>query len=81
MAQINMPDAASLSRTSETADHVDQFFSKNPAVESRSIINGYSLIDGQYKSNVSTFFVNLKDFKERYASSKRARGESSSRRA
>lgn len=77
MAQINMPDAASLSRTSETAGLVDQLFSKNPAVESRSIINGYSLIDSQYKSNVSTFFVKLKDFKDRYASSKRARGESS----
>jgi multidrug efflux pump len=77
MAQINMPDAASLSRTSETAGLVDQLFSKNPAVESRSIINGYSLIDSQYKSNVSTFFVKLKDFKDRYASSERARRQSS----
>ena len=77
MAQIVMPDAASLSRTSDTSGLVDRLFSKNPAVESRSIINGYSLIDSQYKSNVSTFFVKLKDFKERYASSERARRESS----
>ena len=77
MAQVNMPDAASLSRTSETSSLVDRLFAKNPAVESRSTINGYSLIDGQYKSNVSTFFVKLKDFGERYSSSERAKKESS----
>ena len=77
MAQIVMPDAASLTRTSATASLVDRFFEKNPAVESRSMINGYSLIDSQYKSNVSTFFVKLKDFKERYSSSARARKENS----
>ncbi|MGC8491664.1 MAG: efflux RND transporter permease subunit [Syntrophobacteraceae bacterium] len=75
MAQVVMPDAASLSRTSQTTELVDRLFAKNPAVESRSIINGYSLIDSQYKSNVATFFVKLKDFKERYSSSERARKE------
>ncbi len=39
------------------------------------MINGYSLIDGQFKPNVSTFFVALKDFEERYASTERARKE------
>ena len=32
----------------------------------RTIINGYSLIDGQYKPNTATLFVTLKDFKDRY---------------
>ena len=35
---------------------VDALFAKNPAVENRTMINGYSLIDSQYKSNVATFF-------------------------
>ena len=39
------------------------------------MINGYSLIDGQYKTNASTFFVTLKDFEERYSSMKRAKHE------
>ncbi len=74
-AQIMMPDAASLNRTSQMSEKVDALFAKNPAVENRTIVNGYSLIDSQYKPNVSTFFVTLKDFKERYSSKERARKE------
>ncbi|MEZ4598370.1 MAG: multidrug efflux RND transporter permease subunit [Syntrophotaleaceae bacterium] len=73
MAQVIMPDSASLNRTVRTASQVDALFAKNPAVDSRSMINGFSLIDGQYKPNVSTFFVTLKDFEERYSSNERAR--------
>jgi multidrug efflux pump len=54
---------------------VDQLFAKNPAVANRSTINGYSIIDAQYKPNVATFFVTLKDFEERYSSKERARKE------
>ena len=75
MAQLIMPDAASLNRTSQTASRVDELFAKNPAVANRTIINGYSLIDGQYKPNVATFFVTFKDFKERYSSKERASKE------
>jgi multidrug efflux pump len=75
LAQLLMPDAASLKRTSRTSSHVDELFAKNPAVVNRTIVNGYSLLDSQYKPNVATFFVTLKDFKERYSSTKRARKE------
>jgi multidrug efflux pump len=75
MALVMMPDAASLKRTTQTAGRLDALFAKNPAVDNRTAINGYSLIDGQYKSNVSTFFVTLKDFEERYSSLDRARRE------
>ena len=76
MAQLIMPDAASLNRTSQTSSRVDELFAKNPAVANRTIINGYSLIDAQYKPNVATFFVTFKDFEERYSSKERARKES-----
>jgi len=66
--QMIMPDSSSLERTIAASDEVDKLFAKNPAVESRTIVNGYSLIDGQYQSNMATFFVTLKDFKKRYAS-------------
>jgi multidrug efflux pump len=75
MGMLMMPDAASLNRTSHTSSLVDKFFAENPAVVSRTIVNGYSLIDGQFKPNVATFFVTLKDFKERYSSLARAKKE------
>jgi multidrug efflux pump len=75
MAQIMMPDAASLNRTSQTSDTVDAIFASEPAVVYRTAVNGYSIIDGQYKSNVATFFATLKDFKDRYSSSEKAATE------
>lgn len=68
LAQLIMPDATSLERTSEASKEIDQFFAENHAVANRTIVNGYSLIDSQYLSNMATFFVTLRDFKERYAS-------------
>ncbi len=75
LGQVVMPDAASLKRTSRATSRVDELFAKNPAVVNRTLVNGYSLIDGQYKPNVSTVFVTLRDFKERYASVATARKE------
>jgi multidrug efflux pump len=75
MAMIVMPDVASLNRTSSTTELVDKVFAGNPAVADRAIVNGYSLIDAQYKPNAATLFVPLKDFKERYSSMDRARKE------
>jgi multidrug efflux pump len=75
MSQIIMPDAASLDRTVETSDQVDALFAKNPAVDIRSAINGYSFIDSQYKPNVASFFVTFKDFEERYANKEKSSKE------
>jgi multidrug efflux pump len=75
LSAIFMPSGASLNRTAEVGAKVDKIFAADPAVESRSEINGYSLIDAQYKTNSSTFFVKLKDFKERYSSGAKAREE------
>jgi multidrug efflux pump len=76
MAQLLMPDAASLNRTVATSGLIDRLFAESAAVENRTTINGYSLLDGQYKSNVATFFVTFKDFDKRYASKETARSES-----
>ena len=37
------------------------------------MITGYSLLDSGFKTNAGTFFVTLKDFKERYASTEAAK--------
>ncbi|MCX5817465.1 MAG: multidrug efflux RND transporter permease subunit [Proteobacteria bacterium] len=74
--QVMMPDAASMQRTSQTTAKVDELLAKNPAVAHRTILNGFSIIDGQYKPNVATFFVTFKDFKKRYSTKERAQKES-----
>jgi multidrug efflux pump len=66
LAQVIMPDAASMDRTVEMSDRVEKLFANHPAVENRTTINGYSFIDSQFKPNVASFFVTFKDFKERY---------------
>jgi len=68
MAAIIMPQSASLERTQAVAEKVDGIFAKTPGVQDRSMITGYSLLDAGFKVNAGTFFVTLKDFKERYAS-------------
>ncbi len=74
-AGIFMPEAASLDRTVETADRVDALFARQPGVLHRTAINGYSILDGQVKTNASTMFVTLEPFDERYESVKRAKEE------
>ncbi|MBK9676039.1 MAG: multidrug efflux RND transporter permease subunit [Betaproteobacteria bacterium] len=75
MAAIIMPEAASLDRTQAVAEKVDAIFARTPGVETRAMITGYSLLDGGFKTNAGTFFVTLKDFKERYATADSARAE------
>jgi multidrug efflux pump len=66
LGAVIMPDAASLDRTSDVGDKVTDYFMKQPAVSSVTIVNGYSLLDSQNKNNAGTFFIGLKGFDERY---------------
>jgi multidrug efflux pump len=70
---IVMPDSASLDRTQAVAERVDAMLAKIPGVQTRAMVSGYSLIDQGFKPNAGTFFVTLRDFKERYASIAAAR--------
>ena len=75
MAAIIMPDAASLNRTQEVAERVENVLKNIPGVEDRTQLSGYSLLDSGFKVNAGTFFVTLKPFEERYASTKKAIAE------
>jgi multidrug efflux pump len=66
LAAIIMPQSASLDRTQAVAEKVDAIFAKIPGVNTRTMITGYSLLDGGFKPNAGTFFVTFKDFEERY---------------
>jgi multidrug efflux pump len=68
LTAIVMPDAASLDRTAKVGEMVDKLYAAEAGVLNRSVINGYSVIDQGFKTNASTLFVTLKDFKERYKS-------------
>ena len=64
-AAVILPDGASLDRSQELTQKVAEIFAEHPAVEDYSALAGYSLIDGQFKTNSGTVFVSLKDFAER----------------
>jgi multidrug efflux pump len=67
-----LPDASSLDRTAQVGARTAEFMQKHPAVANVTQINGYSLIDGQFKTNAGLLFVSLKDFEERKDASLRA---------
>ncbi len=62
---ISLPDGASLDRTEKLTNEVAKIFSEHPAVQDYSALSGYSLLDGQFKTNTGTVFVSLKDFDQR----------------
>jgi multidrug efflux pump len=66
LGAVILPDAASLDRTEAVSRHVSEFFGSNEATRSVMVVNGYSLLEGQTKSNAALFFVGLKEFGERY---------------
>lgn len=60
------PDAASLERTTQVNDDIVDALQKNePAIGSIATLNGYSIVDGQYRTNTGVLFVSLKGFDER----------------
>jgi multidrug efflux pump len=67
LGAVIMPDAASLDRTSETSSKVTEYFVNDPATHGVAIVDGFSLLDNQSKTNAAVFFVGLKDFGERYS--------------
>ncbi|VWC69362.1 multidrug efflux RND transporter permease subunit [Burkholderia lata] len=66
LGAVIMPDAASLDRTGDVSQQVADYFMKQPAVDSVTTVDGFSLLDSQNKNNAGTFFVGLKGFDERY---------------
>ncbi|MDR3380588.1 efflux RND transporter permease subunit [Cupriavidus basilensis] len=66
LGAVIMPDAASLDRTGAASQHVTDYFMKQPAVSSVTVVDGFSLLDSQNKNNVGAFFIGFKSFDERY---------------
>jgi len=64
-AAVILPDGASLDRTQAMTQKVAEIFAEHPAVKDYSALAGYSLLDGQFKTNAGTVFISFKDFDER----------------
>jgi multidrug efflux pump len=60
-----LPDAASLDRTQDVNTQAGSIYQKLPGVQDVVEVDGFSLIDGQVKTNAGTIFVSLKDYEER----------------
>ena len=61
---VDMPPGTSQERTGEVLDQVDSLLSMIPAVETRTMIDGYSFIAGQ-GATYGTFIVKLRNWEER----------------
>ena len=68
VAAVIMPDGATLSRTTKTANAVRSEIAKDPAVAHEFSVYGYDLIGGGNKTSAATMFVRLKDWSERETS-------------
>lgn len=62
---VIMPDGATLSRTTKTAEAVRTEIAKDPAVAHEFSVYGYDLIGGGNKTSAATMFVRLTDWAER----------------
>jgi multidrug efflux pump len=60
-----MPDAASLERTTAVDDKACALLKSIPALSDVAQIDGFSLLDGQNKTNAGMMFASLKPYEER----------------
>jgi HAE1 family hydrophobic/amphiphilic exporter-1 len=62
---LQLPNAASLQRTSEVAHKVEEVLKNTPGVKSYTSVIGFSLLSTVYNTYSGFFFVNLKPWSER----------------
>jgi len=66
-AAIQLPNAASLQRTSEVARQAEEIINKTPGVQYCASIIGYSMLSQVSNTYSAFFFISLKEWKERKA--------------
>ena len=67
MSAVFLPDAASLDRTQDLNQKAREIYAAHPAVSDVVELDGFSLMDGQLKTNAGAQFISLKDYEERKA--------------
>lgn len=74
LANMQLPNAASLARTSDAARRAEEVLASTPGVDSFNVVGGMSLLSGTYTPNTATFFIRLKSWEERTTPETRLRG-------
>jgi HAE1 family hydrophobic/amphiphilic exporter-1 len=64
---LQLPNAASLERTSKASEEVEKIIQSTPGVKYVSSVIGYSMLSGVNTTYSSFFFVSLKEWSERTA--------------
>ncbi len=65
IASVNLPDSASISRTEKVVEELVKIIKSNPAVKDVIGYTGYDILSAGVKTSAATFWVTLKDWKER----------------
>ncbi|MEL7451172.1 MAG: efflux RND transporter permease subunit, partial [Pseudomonadota bacterium] len=65
LAALQLPDAASLERTSDVMVDVQKILSQYDAIESYTAVNGFSMLTNTTQSNAGFIFIQLKEWDER----------------
>jgi hydrophobe/amphiphile efflux-1 (HAE1) family protein len=72
--EVQLPEGASVNRTSAVTQRVEEIIRNTPGVAGVTSVVGYSLIDGQSKSNAALLVITLKPFEERKSADQSANG-------
>jgi multidrug efflux pump len=62
---VEAPDTASQGVVGRLAERAQKIVSADPAVQDVALVNGFSLVDGQFRNNTAVLFVSFKPFDER----------------
>lgn len=65
MLNVQLPDAASISRTKAVMNKLQAMIEEDPAVESVTVLSGYSILAGAAQSNGGTGFIVLNHWQDR----------------
>jgi len=74
LVNIQLPDAAALTRTEAVAAQVSKILLASPGVQTVASIGGFSVLGGSASSNVASMFVTLKPWKQRSSASEQVTG-------
>jgi len=69
LANVQLPDSASLERTQEVLDSIDGILEEMPGVRDWVSLGGYSVIDGTNASNAATVYIIMEPWDARTAPS------------
>jgi HAE1 family hydrophobic/amphiphilic exporter-1 len=65
LAAVQLPDAASLERTTEVMQDIEKILAEYEAIESYTTANGFSMLTNTTQSNSGFVFIQLRDWDER----------------